>query len=86
MPRDIENNPNYRKVIIIDENGFYELNQEVWKKDEHKLKDEGAHATVGLLKEAGSYLSFVDPEIASGAGMACTVVNLAALLREVKAR
>jgi hypothetical protein len=87
MPRTI--NDNYRKIIIIGEDGFYKLEKSDWQKAEYKMdegEDSDAVATVTLLKEAGSYLAFVDPEIATGAGYACTVVNLQAILREAKAR
>lgn len=87
MPRTM--NDNYYKIIIIGEDGFYKLEKSEWKKEAYLMNpkdDADGAATVALLKEAGSYLAFVDPEIATGAGMACTVVNLQAILREAKAR
>jgi hypothetical protein len=84
-------NDNYYKLIIIGDDGaIYKLEKSEWQKEAHKLKADGADAStfasVSLLKESGSYLAFIDPEIASGAGYACTVINLDAILREAKNR
>ncbi len=88
MPRTI--NDNYYKIILIGDDGFfYKLEKSDWKKTEFQMnagQDADAVANATLLREAGSYLAFVDPEIATGAGYACTVVNLEAILREAKSR
>lgn len=90
MPRKIEDNVNYYKIILIGDDGkLYKLEKGDWRSEKFEMdekKDKDAVATVTLLKEAGSYLAFVDPEIASGAGYACTVVNIDAILREAKSR
>jgi hypothetical protein len=80
-------NDNYYKIIIIGEDGVYKLEKADWKREDKKLDEStDTFATVTLLKEAGSYLAFIDPAIASGAGYACTVVNLEAIIREAKNR
>lgn len=84
-------NDNYYKLIIVGDDGaIYKLERSEWQKEAHKLKPDGPDAStvssVAVLKESGSYLAFIDPEIASGAGYACTVINLEAILREAKNR
>jgi hypothetical protein len=77
----------YKKIIIIGEDGLYLLEEDQWKSyPMQDAADADAVANVNLLKVAGSYIAFLDPEIAAGAGMACTVVNLEAILREAKYR
>ena len=71
----------FHKIIIIGDDGkFYALEKSEWMVDSKVVQDAGTQSSVKVLKDAGSYLAFVSPKLSVGAGMACTVVNLAALL------
>jgi hypothetical protein len=85
LPRTLT--PDQKKLIIIGEDGLYMLEESDWKKRPMMdIDNPDATANANFLKAAGSYLAFLDPEIAAGAGMACVVVNLEAVLREAKYR
>lgn len=72
----------FHKVIIIGDDGnFYALEKSQWMVEENIVQDAGTQSSVKTLKDAGSYLAFVSPKLSVGAGMACTVLNLAAILK-----
>ena len=71
----------FHKVIIIGDDGqYYALEKSQWMVDGNVVKDAGTKSSVKVLEDAGSYVAFVSPKLSVGAGMACTVVNLAAIL------
>jgi hypothetical protein len=73
------------KIIIIGDDGqFYALEKSQWMVDANVVQDAGTKSSVKVLKDAGAYLSYVSPKLSVGAGMACTVVNLAAILNNAK--
>ncbi|MFO7178084.1 MAG: hypothetical protein DIU78_005210 [Pseudomonadota bacterium] len=78
--------PNYTLVVIADDGKVYKLTREVWENKDYLMKSDGPEAAAGLgiinqLKEFGSYLTFIPPDLAVGIGQICTVVNLQAILK-----
>lgn len=73
------------KLLIIGDDGkLYQLMEKDWKKN--PVKESATIGTTEVLKAAGSYLAFLDPEASVGAGMACTLVNLAAVLKGIPSK
>ena len=71
----------YKIVIVGDDGNSYALEKSDWMVQEKKVSDAKTQSAVKILNDAGSYLSFVPPTRSVGAGMACVVVNMAAILK-----
>lgn len=71
----------YKIVIVGDDGNSYALEKSDWMVQEKKVTDAATQSAVEVLDGVGSYLSFVSPKRSVGAGMACVVVNMAAILK-----
>jgi hypothetical protein len=68
-------------LIIVDELGVpYKLTAGKWRTDDNKLGDEGSPGVVNQMVAFGSLVAYT-PDISTGAGTLCTVVNLKAILK-----
>ncbi len=72
-----------RALIIVSDDGYiYKLDQKEWQKEEYRLKDDpGAAGIVNQLTTFGSYVAFVQKNLALRIGACCTVVNLRSILK-----
>ena len=81
-PRATAGDDKFRKLIVIGDDGkFYALERSQWMIADNLVKEAATQSSVQVLKDAGTYLAFVSPKLSVGAGMACTVVNLGAILK-----
>jgi len=68
-------------VIIAEDGRIYKLTREKWETEENLVTTAAGKGVVTQLKEFGTYLAFIPPDIAIGIGYFCTVVNLEAILK-----
>lgn len=81
-PKATAGEDKFHKLIVIGDDGnFYAMEKSQWMVKGNIVRDPGTQSSVKTLKDAGAYLAFVSPKLSVGAGMACTVVNLAAILK-----
>ncbi|HEY5959322.1 MAG TPA: hypothetical protein VIV60_22345 [Polyangiaceae bacterium] len=68
-------------IIIGDDNKYYKLDRNVWQNPSYIVADPAEVTIIERLKQFGTYLAYVRDDIAVGAGVYCTVVNLQSILR-----
>jgi hypothetical protein len=79
-PDPKDNDPKYFLIIVGDDGNLYKLTRGQWMQNP-LLPTDPAAGVAGQLKEYGTYLAYVRTDIAVGAGYACTLVNLNAVLK-----
>jgi len=81
-PTGTEADPDRTLIIVSDNGEIYKLLKDDWQKEEYRLKeDAGTTGIVNQLEAFGSYLAFVNKNLALAIGCCCTVVNLRAVLK-----
>jgi hypothetical protein len=74
-----QDDPTQTLVIIGDDGKVYKLLGSEWKK--HPVVSSEQIGVIEQLKEFGTYLAYLPPDIAVGLGTLCMVVNLEAILK-----
>jgi len=79
----VTSDPDRTLIIVSDDDKVYRLNKGDWQKPEFILgsEDPGSLGIVKQLTAFGSYLAFVDKNLAIGIGACCAVVNLRSVLK-----
>jgi hypothetical protein len=81
-PIVMQSDPDRTLIIVSDDDRIYRLDKSVWQREEYLLqKDPGSVGIVNQLTAFGSYLAFVDKNLAIGIGACCAVVNLRSVLK-----
>jgi hypothetical protein len=74
--------PDRALIIVSDDGKIYKLDQDEWQQAKYELKDDpGAAGIVNQLTTFGSYVAFVQKNLALKIGACCTVVNLRSILK-----
>ncbi len=77
-----EADPDRTLVIVSDDGAIYKLLKDDWQQEKFRMKDDaGTTGIVNQLEAFGSYLAFVNKNLALAVGCCCTVVNLRSVLK-----